>query len=241
MVELPRSAELFHTPDGTGFADWRSTRQGRASGGRNAGGLNRARAAAYGQREATAITQAAQPAAPAPLPGPSGTLARPRSDAKAREVAFWVAQPGCGAASKRTPRPRRIPFPPIQRRCSPVCSRQVDRSLGRHPKPFPVAAVQKNRSRPAELIGCERNGLPELRLICWIVHEQGSATANIPLLNCSRSRPSMGQALRGEALLAPSWVGTHFPISTGLTARNNGSRRGSRCGHLVRSLFRPKS
>jgi hypothetical protein len=48
---------------------------------------------------------------------------------------------------------------------------RIDRSLGRHPKPFPVAAVQRNRRRSTKLIGCERNCLAELRLIWWIVHE----------------------------------------------------------------------
>jgi hypothetical protein len=50
---------------------------------------------------------------------------------------------------------------------------RIDYSLGRHLKPFLVAAVQRNRRRSAELIGCERNCLAQLRLICWIVHKQG--------------------------------------------------------------------
>jgi hypothetical protein len=42
------------------------------------------------------------------------------------------------AASKRTPRPRCFPFPPIQQRSSPVCSRQA---------PQPGCATRKATSR----------------------------------------------------------------------------------------------
>jgi hypothetical protein len=42
-------------------------------GGGDGGALNRPRAAAYGQRAATPIAQAAQPGSATPSPGPSGT------------------------------------------------------------------------------------------------------------------------------------------------------------------------
>ena len=40
--------------------------------------------------------------APHRVTGSFRDLARLRSDAKAREVAFWVAQPGCGARREHT-------------------------------------------------------------------------------------------------------------------------------------------
>ena len=61
-----------------------------------------ARAAAYGQREATADRSNRSTRLAHPVAGSFRDLARPRSDAKAREVAFRVAQPGCGARREHT-------------------------------------------------------------------------------------------------------------------------------------------
>jgi hypothetical protein len=48
------------------------------------------------------IAQTAQPGSPTPSPGPSGTWQDRVSEAKAREVAFGVAQPGCGPRREHT-------------------------------------------------------------------------------------------------------------------------------------------
>ena len=51
----------------------------------------------------------------------------------------------------------------------------------------------------------------------------------------------MGQALRGEALLAPELGRNALLYLDGVNSEKQRVTKRSRCGHLVRSLLRPKS
>ena len=115
--------------------------------------------------------------------------------------------------------------------------REIFRGHGRMPEHQEVAPHAQYVPRPALLRRDKRHlGIHRLQQI--MRPRRRSPASRDPMVrirlapaasratNCSRSWSSMVKPSGVKPCWRPSWVGTHFSISTGLTARNNGSGRG---------------